>query len=125
MSSARPVTPGKSRLCPHCKATILDSASVCPGCRHHLRFDSVDAARRAVPSSSPLRVEGTIRHPADGPAWEYSVVLVIRDNQGMEVTRQVVGVGALQPSEQRSFSLSVEVFGRAEIVPTLKTLKKD
>ena len=57
------------------------------------------------------------------PAWEYSVVLVIRDNQGIEVTRQVVGVGALQPSEQRSFSLSVEVFGRAEIVPTLKQVK--
>ena len=49
-------------------------------------------------------------------------MLVIRDNQGVEVTRQVVGVGALQPSEQRSFSLSVEVFGRAEIVPTLKSL---
>jgi hypothetical protein len=89
-----------------------------------LRFDSVDAARRAVPSSSPLRVEGIIRHPSDGPAWEYSVVLVIRDNSGIEVTRQVVGVGALQPSEERSFTLSVEVFGRADLVPTLKGLKK-
>jgi hypothetical protein len=56
--------------------------------------------------------------------WEYSVVLVSRDNAGIEVTRQVVGVGALQPAEQRSFTLSVEVFGRAEIVPTLKGLKK-
>jgi hypothetical protein len=83
----------------------------------------VDAARRAVPSSSPLHVEGIIRHPPDGPAWEYSVVLVIRDNAGDEVTRQVVGVGALQPSEQRSFTLSVEVFGRADTVPTLKSLK--
>ena len=116
MSSARPASPGKSRQCPHCKATILDSASVCPGCRHHLR--------RAVPSSSPLRVEGKIKHPADGPAWEYSVVLVIRDQAGIEVTRQVVGVGALQPAEERSFSLSVEVFGRAEIVPTLKSINK-
>jgi hypothetical protein len=124
MSSARPASPGKSRQCPHCKATILDSASVCPGCRHHLRFDSVDAARRAVPSSSPLRVEGKIKHPADGPAWEYSVVLVIRDQAGIEVTRQVVGVGALQPAEERSFSLSVEVFGRAELVPTLKSINK-
>jgi hypothetical protein len=122
MSSARSATPGKSRICPHCKATILDSASVCPGCRHHLRFDSVDAARRAVPSSSPLRVEGTIRHPAEGPAWEYSVVLVIRDNNGVEVTRQVVGVGALQPAEQRSFSLSVEVFGRAETQPVKEAI---
>jgi hypothetical protein len=52
------------------------------------------------------------------------VVLVIRDNAGVEVTRQVVGVGALQPAEQRSFTLSVEVFGRAEVVPTLKGLKK-
>ncbi|HEY4872807.1 MAG TPA: hypothetical protein VIH77_01160 [Steroidobacteraceae bacterium] len=77
-----------------------------------------------MPSSSPLRVEGVIRHPDDGPAWEYSVVLVIRDNAGVEVTRQVVGVGALQPAEQRSFTLSVEVFGRAEVVPTLKGLKK-
>lgn len=123
MSAARPANPGKSRLCPHCKATILDSASVCPGCRHHLRFDSVDAARRAVPSSSPLRVEGIIKHPPEGPAWEYSVVLVIRDNSGAEVTRQVVGVGALQPAEERSFVLSVEVFGRADLVPTLKSLK--
>ena len=122
MSSARSATPGKSRICPHCKATILDSASVCPGCRHHLRFDSVDAARRAVPSSSPLRVEGTIRHPAEGPAWEYSVVLVIRDNNGVEVTRLVVGVGALQPAEQRSFSLSVEVFGRAETQPVKEAI---
>jgi hypothetical protein len=52
------------------------------------------------------------------------VVLVIRDNSGIEVTRQVVGVGALQPSEERSFTLSVEVFGRADLVPTLKGLKK-
>src|ERR1700685_3922774 len=124
MCSACSATPGKSRLFPHCKGTFLDSASACPRSRHHLRFDSVDAARRALPSSSPQRVEGTIRHPAEGPAWEYSVVLVIRDNAGVEVTRQVVGVGALQPSEQRSFSLSVEVFGRAEIVPTLKSINK-
>src|SRR5471030_1332564 len=123
MSSARPATPGKSRVCPHCKATILDSASVCPGCRHHLRFDSVDAARRAVPSSSPLRVEGTIRHPAEGPAWEYSVVLVIRDNAGVEVTRQVVGVGALQPAEQRSFSLSVVAVSLKKNMTTLQNLK--
>jgi hypothetical protein len=75
-----------------------------------------------VPSSSPLRVEGTIRHPAEGPAWEYSVVLVIRDNNGVEVTRQVVGVGALQPAEQRSFSLSVEVFGRAETQPVKEAI---
>jgi len=56
-------------------------------------------------------VEGTIRHPQSGEAWEYSVVVAIRNERGEELTRHVVGVGALQFSEQRTFSLSVEVFG--------------
>jgi len=37
------------------------------------------------------------------------VVLSIRNDRGEEVTRQVVGVGAMQPHEQRSFVLSVEL----------------
>ncbi|HEV8151033.1 MAG TPA: hypothetical protein VGP61_12675 [Gemmatimonadales bacterium] len=110
MSTIRQGTPGTTRICPHCRAEILDSASVCPACRHHLRFDP-GAAARAVPSSTPLRVEGTIRHPAEGEAWEYSVTLSIRNDRGEEIARQVVGVGALHPAEQRTFSLAVEVFG--------------
>ena len=39
MSTARVGAPGATRSCPHCKATILESANVCPICRHHLRFD--------------------------------------------------------------------------------------
>jgi hypothetical protein len=109
MSNAGQETSGKARSCPHCKATILESASICPACRHHLRFDA-HAARRALSSSSPLRVEGTIRHPASGEPWEYSVLLTIRDERGEEINRQVVGVGALQPAEQRTFVLAVEVF---------------
>ena len=54
-------------------------------------------------------VEGTLQPPAEGAAWEYSVVLSIRNDRGEEVTRQVVGVGAMQPHEQRSFVLSVEL----------------
>ncbi len=100
---------GATRNCPHCKATILESAPVCPACKHHLRFDP-KAAIRAVPSFSPLRVEGTIRHPSVGEAWEYSVMFSIRNERGEEVSRQVVGVGALHPTEQRSFTLAVEVF---------------
>jgi hypothetical protein len=101
--------PGKTRTCPHCKATILDSATVCPGCEHHLRFDP--AAQRMVPVSTPLQVEGTIRHPsADGETWEYSIILSVRNERGEEVTRQVAGVGALAPADARSFSLSVELF---------------
>jgi hypothetical protein len=100
--------PGQARTCPLCKATILESASVCPGCQHRLRFDS-GSANRTWASSCPLRVEGTVRHRAGGEPWEYSVVLAIRDEKGEEITRQVVGVGALKPAEERTFTLAVEV----------------
>jgi hypothetical protein len=102
-------SPGKARFCPHCKATILQSATICPACDHGLRFDS-KRTRRAPPSFSPLRVEGTIKHPDAGEAWEYSIALSILDSQGKEITRQIVSVGALNPEEQRTFRLAVEVF---------------
>jgi hypothetical protein len=102
------MTPGKTRTCPHCKATILESALVCPGCQHHLRFDP--AAQRMLPAATPLKVEGIIRHPPGGDVWEYSIVLAVRNARGEEITRQVVGVGALGPEEVRSFSLAVELF---------------
>lgn len=112
MSSAgRIATTGRTRTCPHCKATILESASVCPACHHHLRFDpKAIAERRAQPAFSPLRVEGLFRHPAHGETWEYSVVVSIRNDRGEEVARKVVGVGALQPNEGRTVTLSIDVF---------------
>jgi len=55
-------------------------------------------------------VEGTIRHPVAGEAWEYSVVISILDEQQREITRQIVSVGALQPDERRTFRLAVDVF---------------
>ncbi len=115
MNTGRFATPGKTRTCPHCKATILESATVCPGCNHHLRFDSASAGSRGQPVLTPLRVEGTLRHPASGGAWEYSVVLTIRNARGQEIARQIVGVGALQPAEERVFTLAVEVFKPAEV----------
>jgi len=105
---ARPATPGKMRTCPHCKATILESLSICPGCLHHLRFDQ-EAAKRQVAATSALRVEGVIRHPPLEEPWEYFVVISIRNDRGEEVTRQVVSVGALQSTEKRTFTLSVDV----------------
>jgi hypothetical protein len=39
------------------------------------------------------------------------MLLTIRNEQGEEIARQVVGVGALQPDEERTFTLAVEVFG--------------
>jgi hypothetical protein len=55
-------------------------------------------------------VEGTIKHPPAGEAWEYSIVVSILGGQGQEITRQIVSVGALNPEEQRTFRLAVEVF---------------
>ena len=106
MSKAAAV--GATRVCPHCKATILESASVCPNCKGHLRFDAGASSR--APNMTPLRVEGSIRHPPGGGAWEYSMVLTIRNEEGKEIARQLVGVGALQSGEQRTFTLSVDVF---------------
>jgi hypothetical protein len=109
--NARVGSPGKTRVCPHCKTTILESASVCPGCQHHLRFDrNANVESRAQPTFSALRVEGAIRNPEGGEAWEYSVVVSIRNDRGEEIARKVVGVGALDARESRTVSLSVEVF---------------
>ena len=108
MSAIPKGIPGATRTCPHCRTTILESASVCPACKHHLRFEP-GAAARAQPTVSPLRVEGTIRHPEGGEAWEYSVLLSIRNERGEEIARQVVGVGAIGPKEERTFTLAVEV----------------
>ena len=102
--------PGATRNCPHCRTTILESSSVCPACRHHLRFDPGAAAQKAAASFHPLRVEGTIHHPGEAEPWEYSVVVSIKNEKGDDVARHVVGVGALQPNERRTFSFAVEVF---------------
>lgn len=106
--ASRPSPTGKTRTCPHCKAVILESLSICPGCMHHLRFDS-EAAKRQVAATSALKVEGVIRHPPVEDAWEYYVTISIRNDRGEEVDRQVVNVGALQGAEKRTFTFSVEV----------------
>src|SRR6202012_1145015 len=115
--ASRPVSTGKTRTCPHCKATILESLSICPGCMHHLRFDS-EAAKRQVAAAPALMVEGLIRHPPLEPPLEYYVIIAIRNDRGEEVTRQVVNVGALQAAEKRTFTLSVEVLPPSAPGPT-------
>src|SRR5690242_20934701 len=116
-AASRPVSTGKTRTCPHCKATILESLSICPGCMHHLRFDS-EAAKRQVAAAPALRVEGVIRHPPLEEPLEYFVIIAIRNDRGEEVTRQVVNVGALQGAEKRTFTLSVEMLPPQPPVPT-------
>jgi len=115
VTNARPGVAGATRQCPHCRETILESAVVCPQCKHHLRYGAISAADAAAePALTPLRIEGSIRHPADGEAWEYTVVVTMRNDRGEEIARKLVGVGALNPNEQRSFTLSVEAVTAAK-----------
>jgi hypothetical protein len=107
MSSARPGAPGATRECPHCRETILESAAVCPACRHYLRYDA-GADTSPAPAPTPLRIEGSIRHPADGEPWEYTVVVSIRNDRDVEIAHKLIGVGAMNPNEQRTFTLTVE-----------------
>lgn len=116
MSTPRPGTAGATRSCPHCKTVILESASVCPACKHHLRFDEAAAvAQRMAETIVPLHVQGTVRHPPEGPAWEYTVVLTIRNDRGVEIARHVAGVGAMHANEKRTFTLSVEAVPRSDL----------
>ena len=111
MSSVRSGNPGATRACPHCRETVLESAAVCPACRHYLRVDSgvdIGADASQVAELTPLCIEGSIRHPAEGEPWEYTVVVSIRDDLGREIARKLIGVGAMNPNELRTFTLSVE-----------------
>ena len=100
MSKPRGLTPGKARTCPHCRATILESASVCPACRHHLRLDP-KSPQHEWATFVPLRVEGKLQHTAAGEPWEYSVVLAIRDEKGDEITRQALASDQVLPAQDR------------------------
>jgi hypothetical protein len=101
---------GRTRSCPHCRATILESATVCPACRHHLRFENRRGQQPEAASQVALKVSGEFaRREADGPG-EYSVVVVIRDASGAELARKVIGVGGLAAGEERRVDLTVEMF---------------
>jgi len=107
MSGARPGGPGATRQCPHCRETVLESAAVCPACRHYLRFEPMAEAPQE-PTLTPLRIQGSIRHPADGEPWEYTVVVSIRNDRDEEIAHKLIGVGAMNPNERCTFTLSVE-----------------
>ena len=100
---------GETWNCPHCGERILRSAATCPACRRHLRVEAVTGARPVGASVCPLSVDGSIRHPGNEAAWEYSILVEVHDERGEMVARRVVGVGALRPGESRKFTLRVEV----------------
>ncbi len=101
---------GRTRTCPHCKATILESAAVCPACNHHLRFGAAPPGEQPRHGEVAFAVEGSVQHPLAGEPWEYSVVVVVRNQRGEEIARKVVDVGALGAGDACSFGLTVELF---------------
>jgi hypothetical protein len=107
MSSARLEQKGATRVCPHCKTTVLASSSVCPACRHHLRFNV--GAKQEISGYVALKVDGTFRHRNNQEPCEYCVMLTVDNERGERVIRQVVNVGFLKPTESRTLSVSVEV----------------
>ena len=117
MIAARPGQLGSTRVCPHCKATILESAIVCPGCKHHLRFGSDAGAMAAQAQRVAWQVEGTLHPEGDDLGTEYCIVIAVRNEKNEEVARQVVNVGSLQGEQMRKFSLSIETSPPRGIVP--------
>jgi hypothetical protein len=99
---------GATRTCPHCRATILESAIVCPGCKHHLRFDKDARPGGAAATKTAWQVEGTLDAERMDGATEFTILIVVRNERNEEVARQIVNVGALQGVERRTFTLSVE-----------------
>jgi hypothetical protein len=79
-------------------------------CRHVLRFGpTLGVVSQVSPTTCPLLVEGTIDNPDNGGAQEYFILLEIRDASGKLLSRQSVGVGAIQPADRRSFALRIEM----------------
>jgi hypothetical protein len=107
-----PPEPGRTRTCPHCKSTILESADKCPACHHHLRFGA-DAGGAARSAQSLFRVEGSMSGPTGPDAWEYDVVVALYDEKGAEIARKVVHVGALRPTEARRCVVSIDAYPAA------------
>jgi hypothetical protein len=104
MSSVHPGSPGATRGA-RTAGRRFSSAGVCPACRHYLRFDH--GRRPRAPAVTPLRIEGSIRHPADGELgirWSYRFATIAAE----EIAHKLIGVGAMNPNEQRIFTLSVE-----------------
>lgn len=109
MKASRGPVAGESRTCPHCKATILKSAVSCPLCEHVLRFGSAGADPRSGPTTRPLSVEATVKHPGTGDALEYSILMEVHDEAGKLISRHAVGIGAIGRTEKRTFSVRVEM----------------
>lgn len=126
MTTVRKTPAGSTRTCPHCRAVILQSTMVCPSCRKHVRFAAgAKGGGENAPSFNALKVEGSVRHPNIGEAWEYAAVITITNDRGEEISRQIVGVGAIEPGAVRKFSFSVEVFAPENAIESVLAGRSD
>jgi hypothetical protein len=101
--------PGRTRSCPHCKSTILESADVCPACHHHLRFGA-DRRSARTRTETLFRIEGVVRPPDASEPCEYDVVVALYDEKGVELAREVVHVGALRAPASRKCVVSIDAY---------------
>lgn len=100
---------GETWNCPHCGERILRSAASCPACQRRLRIDAVRRPRSNRNTVCPLSVDGIIRNPGSGGAWEYSVLVEVHDSRGEKLVRRIVGVGKIPSGETRTFTIRVEM----------------
>lgn len=111
-----PPEAGRTRACPHCKSTILESADVCPACHHHLRFGA-DRRNARSRTETLFRIEGVVRPPDSAEPWEYDVVVALYDDKGAELAREVVHVGALRAPASRRCVVSIDAYPAAATMP--------
>jgi len=104
--NGRVAASGKTRVCPHCKTVILESAAVCPGCQHHLRFDPKAMVERRLQSTfSALRVEAGLR--ADFSGYIYDTHLAPVDTGNHRVPASTTrDYARLSPKVGASWELS-------------------
>jgi hypothetical protein len=90
-----------------------------------VRFAGAKGGGVTAPTFNALKVEGSIRHPNVGEAWEYAAVITITNERGEEVSRQIVGVGAIEPGAERKFSFAVEVFAPENAIDSVLAGRSD
>jgi hypothetical protein len=103
---------GETRQCPHCKATILASSVVCPGCNGHLRFGPATGAVAGVLTPATVtafKIEGSFDNAGSTLPREYTVVISIRNQRGEVLEKRVIGVGVLGPNDTRAVTLTVDL----------------
>ena len=105
-----PVRPGRTRSDPRVSALSGDHPRKCDGVSGVPASPALRCEPRSAVGAGAHAPIDRRQHPAppDAEPWEYTVVVSIRNDLGVEIARKLIGVGAITANEQRSFTLSVE-----------------